>query len=49
MFVLNYPCNDSPYFWHIVSVSKFNFRSENQYGIKVVLIRYISEKLKIII
>ena len=22
LYILNYPCNDSPYFWHIVSVSK---------------------------
>ena len=31
MFVLNYPCNDSPYYWHIVSVSQDNFKSENQF------------------
>ena len=31
MFVLNYPCNDSPYYWHIVSVSKDNFVGENQF------------------
>ena len=30
-FVLNYPCNDSPYYWHIVSVSKDNFVGENQF------------------
>ena len=31
MFVLNYPCNDSPYYWHVVSVSKDNFVGENQF------------------
>ena len=31
MFVLNYPCNDSPYYWHIVSVSENNFIGENQF------------------
>jgi hypothetical protein len=31
MYVLNYPCNDSTYFWHIVSVSKSNFVEENQF------------------
>jgi hypothetical protein len=31
MYVLNYPCNDSTYFWHIVSVSKNNFVEENQF------------------
>jgi hypothetical protein len=31
MFVLNYPCNDSPYYWHIVSVSENNFVGENQF------------------
>lgn len=30
-FVLNYPCNDSPYYWHVVSVSKDNFVGENQF------------------
>ena len=31
MFVLNYPCNDSPYYWHIVSVTEENFKGENQF------------------
>ena len=30
MFVLNYPINDSVYFWHIASVSKNNLRGENR-------------------
>ena len=28
VYVLNYPCNDSTYFWHIVSVSKENMMNE---------------------
>ena len=36
MFVLNYPCNDTPYFWHIVSVSKENFNSDNTFAGKVI-------------
>ena len=36
MFVLNYPCNDSPYFWHIVSVSKDNFDEDNKFVGKVM-------------
>ena len=31
MFALNYPSNDSPYYWHVVSVSKDNFVGENQF------------------
>ncbi len=31
MYVLNYPCKDSTYFWHIVSVSKNNFVEENKF------------------
>ena len=31
MFVLNYPCNDSPYYWHVVSVSRDNFVGENKF------------------
>ena len=31
MFSLNYPCNDSTYYWHVVSVSKENFVGENQF------------------
>ena len=36
MFVLNYPCNDSPYFWHIVSVSQDNFDEDNKFVGKVM-------------
>ena len=36
MFVLNYPCNDTPFFWHIVSVSKDNFDSDNTFAGKVM-------------
>ena len=36
MFVLNYPCNDSPYFWHIVSISKNNFDEDNKFVGKVM-------------
>ena len=35
MYVLNYPCNDSIYFWHIVSVSKNNFVGENKFVGKI--------------
>ena len=28
-YALNYPCNDSTYFWHIVSVSKFALEDPN--------------------
>ena len=35
-FVLNYPCNDSPYFWHIVSISKDNFDEDNKFVGKVM-------------
>ena len=35
MYVLNYPCNDSTYFWHIVSVSKNNFVGENKFVGKI--------------
>ena len=31
LFALNYPCNDSPYYWHIVSVSEENFVGDNQF------------------
>lgn len=27
--ILNYPCNDSNYFWHIVSVSKYDYLNES--------------------
>ena len=36
MFVLNYPCNDSPYFWHIVSISRSNFDEDNKFVGKVM-------------
>ena len=35
MYLLNYPCNDSTYFWHIVSVSKNNLIEENKFVGKV--------------
>ena len=31
MYILNYPCNDSTYFWHIVSTSKDKFNDENNF------------------
>ena len=31
MFSLNYPCNDSIYFWHIVSLSPKNFNDDNKF------------------
>ena len=37
MYVLNYPCNDSTYFWHIVSVSKDNFVEENKFVGKLII------------
>ena len=37
MYVLNYPCNDSTYFWHIVSVSKKNFVTENKFVGKLMV------------
>ena len=37
MYVLNYPCNDSTYFWHIVSVSKDNFVDENKFVGKLMV------------
>ena len=37
MYVLNYPCNDSTYFWHIVSVSKNNFEQENKFVGKLMV------------
>ena len=36
MYMLNYPCNDSTYFWHIVSVSKNNLVEENKFVGKVM-------------
>ena len=31
MFSLNYPCNDSIYFWHIVTLSAKNFNDDNKF------------------
>ena len=36
MFVLNYPCNDSPYLWHIVSISKDNLNEDNKFAGKAL-------------
>ena len=36
MFILNYPCNDSIYFWHIVSVSINDLTEENRFVGKVM-------------
>ena len=36
MFSLNYPCNDSIYFWHIVSVSVDELTEENRFVGKVM-------------
>ena len=35
-YILNYPCNDSTYFWHIVSVSKDNLVDENKFVSKIM-------------
>ena len=37
MYMLNYPCNDSTYFWHIVSVSKKNLTEENKFVGKIMV------------
>jgi hypothetical protein len=37
MYILNYPCNDSTYFWHIVSVSEKNFVEENKFVGKLMV------------
>ena len=37
MYILNYPCNDSTYFWHIVSVSKNNLVEENKFVGKIMV------------
>ena len=37
MYILNYPCNDSTYFWHIVSVSKKNVTEENKFVGKIMV------------
>ena len=36
MFLLNYPINDSVYFWHIVSVSIKDFHEENRFVSQVM-------------
>ena len=36
MFLLNYPINDSVYFWHIVSVSLDDFNEENRFVSQVM-------------
>ena len=36
IYKLNYPCNDSTYFWYIVSVSEKNFVEENKYVGKLI-------------
>ena len=36
MYILNFPCNDSAYFWHIVSVSKNNIKADNKFVGKVM-------------
>ena len=37
MFILNYPCNDSTYFWHIASVSESNLCGENKFVGKLMV------------
>ena len=37
LYILNYPCNDSTYFWHIVSVSKDNLVEENKFVGKIMV------------
>ena len=36
MFLLNYPCNDSIYFWHILSVPLDEFTEENKFVGKIM-------------
>ena len=39
MYILNYPCNDSRYFWHIISISRDNLVEENKFvGIMVSML-----------
>ena len=35
--MFNYPCNDSVYFWHIVSVGKHNLVEENKFVGKIMV------------
>ena len=37
MYMFNYPCNDSTYFWHIVSVGRNNLVEENKFVGKVMV------------
>ena len=37
MYMFNYPCNDSTYFWHIVSVDKNNLIEENKFVGKIMI------------
>ena len=37
MYMFNYPCNDSTYFWHIVSVDKNNLVEENKFVGKLMI------------
>ena len=37
MYMFNYPCNDSTYFWHIVSVKKNNLVEENKFVGKIMI------------
>ena len=37
MYMFNYPCNDSVYFWHIVSVGKHNLVEENKFVGKIMV------------
>ena len=36
-YMFNYPCNDSTYFWHIVSVGKNNLVEENKFVGKIMM------------
>jgi len=36
-YMFNYPCNDSTYFWHIISVSKNNLTEENKFVGKIMV------------
>lgn len=36
-YMFNYPCNDSTYFWHIISVGKNNLNEENKFVGKIMV------------
>ena len=36
-YMFNYPCNDSTYFWHIISVGKNNLTEENKFVGKIMV------------